>query len=77
MSSYFLPEKAAGQTMLYLVDTDCNTNLVSKRVFDCLPRHIQDQRMECDTHGQIADGTRLPFYGVVQIPIRVRYVKSS
>ena len=61
--------------MLYLVDTGCNTNLVSKRVFDRLPKHVQEQRMECDTHGQMADGTRLPFYGVVQIPIRVRDVK--
>ena len=74
-SSYFLPGKAAGQAMLYLVDTGCNTNLVSKRVFDRLPKHVQEQRMECDTHGQMADGTRLPFYGVVQIPIRVRDVK--
>ena len=61
--------------MLYLVDTDCNTNLVSKWVFDRLPKHIQEQQMECDTHGQMADGTRLSFYGVVQIPIRVRDVK--
>ena len=26
-------------------------------------------------HGQMADCTRLPFYGVVQIPIRIRDVK--
>ena len=74
-SSYFLGGKAAGQTMLYLVDTGCNTNLVSKRVFDCLPKHIQDLRLECDTHRQMADSTRLPFYGLVQIPIRIRDVK--
>ena len=61
--------------MLYLVDTGCNTNLVSKQVFDRLPKHIQEQRMECDTHGQMADGTILPFYEVVQIPLRVRDVK--
>ena len=74
-SSYFLGGKAAGQTMLYLVDTGCNTYLVSKRVFDCLPKHIQDLRLECDTHRQMADSTRLPFYGLVQIPIRIRDVK--
>ena len=68
-SSYFLSGKAAGQAMLYLVETGCNTNLVSKRVFDHLPKHIQEQRMKCETHGQMADGTKLPFYGVVQIPI--------
>ena len=61
--------------MLYLVDTGCNTNLISKRVFDRLPKHVQDQLMSCDTHGQMADGTKLPFYGVVQVPIKVRDVK--
>ena len=61
--------------MLYLVDTGCNTNLISKRVFDRLPQHIRDQLMSCDTHGQMADGTKLPFYGVVQVPIKVRDVK--
>ena len=40
-SSYFLPGKAAGLTMLYLVDTGCNTNLISKRMFDRLPKHVQ------------------------------------
>ena len=53
-SSYFLPGKGDEPTMLYLVDTCCNTNLVGMRVFDRLPKHIQDQRMECNTHGQMA-----------------------
>ena len=61
--------------MLYLVDSGCNTNLISKRVFNRLPRHIQDQLMSWDTHVQMADGTKLPFYGVVQFPIKVRDVK--
>ena len=61
--------------MLYLIDTGCNTNLISKRIFDQLPRHLQEQLMVCDTHGQMADGTRLPFYGVVKIPIKIRDVK--
>ena len=61
--------------MLYLIDAGCNTNLVSKRVFDRLPKHIQDQRMNFSIHGQMADCTRLPFYGVVQIPMRIRDVK--
>ena len=61
--------------MLYLVNIGCNTNLISKRIFDPLPRHIQDQLMSCDTHGQTADGTKLPLYGVAQIPIKVRDVR--
>ena len=74
-SSYFLPGKAASLIMLYLVDTGCNTKLTSKRIFNRIPQHIQDQLTSCDTHGQMADGTKLPFYGVVQVPIKVRDVK--
>ena len=74
-SSHFLLGKAAGLIMFYLVDTGCDTNLINKRVFDHLSRHIQDQLMSCDTHGQMADSTKLLFYGVVQIPIKVREVK--
>ena len=61
--------------MLYLVDASCNINLVSKRKFDRLPKHNQDQRMACDMHGQMAGGTRLPFYKVVLVPIKVRDVQ--
>ena len=74
-SSYFLPGKAAGLIMLYLVDTGCNTKLTSKRIFNRIPQHIQDQLTSCDTHGQMADGTKLPFYGVVQVPIKVKDAK--
>ena len=70
-SSYFLPGKTAGLTMLYLIDTGCNTNLISKKIFDQLPRHLQDQRMVRDTQGQMVDGTRLPLYGVVKLPIKI------
>ena len=57
--------------MLYLVDTGCNTNLVSKRIFDRLFKHNRDQHIECDTYRQMVGRTRLSFYEVVQIPIRV------
>ena len=41
--------QVADLTMLYLVDTGCNTNLINKRIFDCSLRHIQDKLMSCDT----------------------------
>ena len=61
--------------MLYIVGTGCHTNLVSKKIFDCLPKHIQNQCLDCDTHGKMTDGTRLPLHGVVQIPIWITVVK--
>ena len=62
-------------TMLYLIDMGCNTNLINKQVFDRLPRHIQGQRMFCDAHSQMADGTKLSFYGAVKKLIKVKDVK--
>ena len=38
-SNYFLPCKTANFTMLYLIETGCNTNLISKKIFDRL-HHI-------------------------------------
>ena len=61
--------------MLYFIDLGCKTNLTSKRIFDQLPRHFQHQHMVCNTHGEMANGTKLRFYGVVKILIKIRGVK--
>ena len=60
---------------VYLIDTGCNANLVSKRVFDHLPEHIQDEHVNFNMHSRMVNCTRLPFNGVVPIPIRIRDVK--
>ena len=31
--------------------------------------------MSCDTHGQMADGTKLSFYGAMKIPINISDIK--
>ena len=74
-SSYFLPGRVEGVPVQFLLDTGCNTNLMSKKVFDRLPERIRAGLEECDTHGIMADGTRLPFYGVLRVAGRLRDVK--
>ncbi|XP_067940642.1 uncharacterized protein [Watersipora subatra] len=74
-SSYYLPGKVGGKPALFLLDTGCNTNLISKRMFDQLPQSFKQQLKPCTTHGQLADGSRLPFYGVAQLPGRLRDMK--
>ena len=74
-SSYFLPGRIEGRALNFLVDTGCNTNLLAKHVFDRLPRRVKDQLEECETHGRMADGTKLPFYGVLRVPTRLRDVR--
>ena len=74
-ASYFIPGKVEGRPVQFLLDTGCTTNLLAKHVFDRLREKIKDQRIEYASHGLLADGTRLPFYGMVRLAIRLRQVK--
>ena len=56
-SSYFLPGKAEGKAVLFLIDTGCNTNLLSKHLFDKLPDKIKKTLEPCSSHGEMADGS--------------------
>ena len=71
-SSYSLPGKAEGKSVLFLIDTGCNTNLLSKHLFDKLPDKIKNTLEPCSSHGEMADGSELPFYGMIKIRGRLR-----
>ena len=62
-SSYFLPGRIEGVPVQFLLDTGCNTNLLSKQVFDRLPERIRAGLEECDTHGSWQMGPDFPFMG--------------
>jgi len=71
--SYFLPGKVAGRSVTFLLDSGCTTNLLCHRVFDTFP--AQDKAgLEPNTgeHGTLADGSCIPFYGMVELTGRVR-----
>jgi hypothetical protein len=69
---YFLPGKVEGKPAQFLLDTGSNTNLMSKKFYDQLPTRIKDQMVHCDSNGSMADGTRLPFYGILPVNGRLR-----
>ena len=72
---YFLPGKVQGKPVRFLIDTGCTTNLLAKHVFDRLPPSSrQTLRPYTDSHGTMADGSTLPFYGVIELPCRIRDV---
>ena len=72
-SSYFLPGKVAGKSATFLIDTGCTTNLLSKRLFDSLSsKDRQEMQPYEGAHGTLADGSCIPFYGVITLPGRVR-----
>jgi len=71
--SYFLPSKVDDRAVTFLLDSGCSTNLLSHRVFDALPLKegwgIEPYTGEHDT---LADGSCIPFYGIVELTGRIR-----
>ena len=74
-TSYFLPGRIEGRPVQFLVDTGCTTNLIAKHVFNRLSSHTRSQLKESETHGLQADGSRLPFYGLLTVSARLRDLK--
>ena len=76
-ASYFIPGRVEGRPVQFLLDTGCTTNLLGKHVFDRLPERVREQKKDYLRHGLLADGTRLPFYGIIRLDIRLRQVKTE
>lgn len=74
-ASYFLPGKLERRPLHYLIDTGCNTNLISKKTFDGLPERVRATLERHDKFGILADGSKLAFYGVIKLTGRVRDVQ--
>jgi len=71
--SYFLPRKVAGRPVTFLLDSGCTTNLLSCRVFDALPpKERRELASYAGEPGTLADGSRIPFYGIIELTGRVR-----
>jgi len=71
--SYFLRGKVAGSSITFLLDSGCTTNLLSRQVFDTL---LLKERRELAPYtgepGTLADESRIPFYGIIELTGRVR-----
>ena len=61
----------------FLIDTGCTTNLLAKHVFDKLSPRVKIGLEECHSNGAMADGTQLPFYGVLKLPTRLRGLQTE
>jgi len=72
-SSYFLPGKIAGKPANFLLDSGCTTNLLIRQFFDTLSAKVRNglEPYEVD-HGTIADGSCIPFYGIIELTGHVR-----
>ena len=72
--SLFVPGRVAGKSLVFLVDTGCTHNLLSKAVYDRLPASIRGQMVPQDTMAAMADGSGLPIYGRLTLEGRLRNV---
>ena len=70
--SYFVGGKIGGRPLQCLIDTGCTTNILSKHSFDRLPTRLKERLEARQTHGAMADGTRLQFYGVIRLELRLK-----
>jgi len=71
--SYFLPGKITGKDVTFLLDSGCTTNLLSRRVFKTLPlKERRELALYTGEPGTLADGSIIPFNGVIELTGRVR-----
>jgi len=71
-SSYFILGKLTRKVATFLLDTGCTTNLLCRRLFDTLSaRDRASLEPYKGEHGTLADGSCIPFYGVIELTGRV------
>ena len=73
----YVPGKLSGRNIQYLLDTGCSENVLSRSLFNQLPRSVRDNLVVDQSSAQMADGTGLLIYGSVTLPCRIRTVKLN
>jgi len=72
-NSYFLQGKIAGKAATFLLDSGCTTSLISRQLFDTLSAKVSSELEPYDgEYGTLADGSCIPFYGIIELTGRVR-----
>ena len=71
IGSLFVPERVAGKSLSFLVDTGCTHNLLSRTVFDRLPAKTLQQIVYGETVAAMADGSGLHIYGSIGLTGRI------
>jgi len=66
-SSYHLSGRVEGKAVRCLVDSGSTTNILSRRIFDCLPERKRSEARMRESAATLADGSSLPFYGQVNL----------
>jgi len=71
-NGYFLPGKITGKAVTFLLDSGCTTNLIGRRLFDTLSAKVQGEMEPYNgEYGTLANGSCIPFYGIIELTGRV------
>jgi len=72
-SSFFLPGHIAGKPAHFLLDSGCTTNILSRQFFDTISVVIKKRLAPYEGgHGILAEGSCIPFCGIIELAGRVR-----
>ena len=71
-SSYYLPGQVEREPVLFLLDTGCALNILSKRVFARLPTWVRCRLNGSELSGRLADGSVVQFLGELTVRGRIR-----
>ena len=77
-ASLYLPVKVDRVASIFLVDSGCTTNILSKRIFDRLPKSVRAELQVGEANaGLLVDGSHLTLLGMIKLRIRVRAHQSE
>jgi len=79
-SSFFLPGNIAGKPAHFLLDSGCTTNILSRQSFDIIGLAIKRRLALYEGgHGTLADGSCIPFCGIIELagPVRDQNIQET
>jgi len=63
----------AGKAATFLLDSGCTMNLLSRQLFDTFSAKVKSDLEPYDgEYGTVADGSCIPFYGIIELTRCVR-----
>ena len=71
---YYLPGNVERQKCMFLLDTGCTFNIISRQLFERLTPRIQSQLRPTTYHGITDSGSPLPLHGMITLSGRLRTV---
>ena len=76
-SNPYMPGRVKGRPLHFLIDTGCTNSILSKRVFDHLPRASRQLLRPSRDGATMADGSRTKIYGQIELDVKLRSIPKT